>query len=104
MSHCIVAYNLPLDCKRNTALQAHSLRTEIVPLELDILKHWDKIVEVSKECTVIFNMVDIGNYFDHACQSLALNRKIPMVIGGTVVLAHTAYNLFPRYISCYVDH
>lgn len=65
------------------ALQAHNLRTEIQPMEIDVLKEWCKIVEVSRECTVIFNMVDIGNYFDFAVQALALNRRIPVVVGGT---------------------
>jgi len=65
------------------SLQFHNLHTEIVALEMDVLNHWHKIVEISKECTVFFNMVDIGDYFDYACQSLCLNRKIPLVIGGT---------------------
>ena len=30
------------------------------------LENWQKIVELSKEATVIFNMIDVGDYFDAA--------------------------------------
>ena len=30
------------------------------------LKNWSKVVELSKEATVIFNMIDVGEYFDVA--------------------------------------
>ncbi len=86
------------------SLQHHNLRTEIVPMEIDVLKEWGKVVEASKECTVIFNMVDVGNYFDFAVQSLALLRKVPMVIGGVpLALSHLSilYNSVVRHISDY---
>jgi hypothetical protein len=50
---------------------------------LDALQHWDKVVEIAKECTVIFNMIDVGDYFDLSIQSLALRLHIPMILGGT---------------------
>ena len=30
------------------------------------LSNWSKIVELSKEATVVFNMIDVGDYFDAA--------------------------------------
>lgn len=30
------------------------------------LKEWQTIVELSKEATVCFNMIDVGDYFDAA--------------------------------------
>ena len=34
------------------------------------LENWPKIVELAKEANVIFNMIDVGEYFDAAVQSL----------------------------------
>jgi len=65
------------------ALKHHNLRTEIIPLNLDALKHWDKIVEIARDCNVIFNMIDVGDYFDIAVQSLAIKLNLPIIIGGT---------------------
>lgn len=45
--------------------------------------NWDKIVEFSKEVTVVFNMIDVGDYFDAAIQSLCMLRSIPLIQGGT---------------------
>ncbi len=50
---------------------------------MDALTNWDQVVKASEDCTVLFNMIDVGDYFDAAVQSLALVRGIPMVLGGT---------------------
>ena len=47
------------------------------------LKNWQTVVEVSKEATVCFNMIDVGEYFDAAVASLCLKRGITLVQGGT---------------------
>jgi hypothetical protein len=52
-------------------------------MDMDALTNWDQIVRASEDCTVMFNMIDVGDYFDAAVQSLALVRGIPMVLGGT---------------------
>lgn len=65
------------------ALQHHNIRTEIIPLHMDILYNWTEIVRIAKDCTVIFNMIDVGEYLDLALQSLALRYGIPFCIGGT---------------------
>lgn len=43
------------------------------------LKNWSKIVEMAKQSTVIFNMIDVGDYFDIAVQSLCMKLGIPMI-------------------------
>jgi hypothetical protein len=30
------------------------------------LENWSKIVELARESTVVFNMIDVGDYFDAA--------------------------------------
>jgi molybdopterin/thiamine biosynthesis adenylyltransferase len=47
------------------------------------LQNWPKIVELAKEATVIFNMIDVGDYFDAAVQALCFMRQIPLIMGGT---------------------
>jgi len=65
------------------ALEKHNLRTEIIVMQIEVLSNWEKIVQISKECTVIFNMIDVGEYLDMAVQSLALKLGIPFCLGGT---------------------
>ena len=33
---------------------------------MDALLNWDKIVNFVEECTVVFNMIDVGEYWDVA--------------------------------------
>ena len=61
-------------------------------MEMNALTNWDKIVEASKDGTVLFNMIDVGDYFDAAVQSLALVRGIPMVLGGTFQVTDRSMN------------
>jgi molybdopterin/thiamine biosynthesis adenylyltransferase len=53
--------------------------TVIVAYNMCALENWSKIVELSKEATVIFNMIDVGEYFDAAVQALCYNRRIPLI-------------------------
>ena len=46
---------------------------------MDVLTNWKKVVEVAKESTVIFNMIDTGEYLDLAFQSLAYMVKAHLV-------------------------
>mgnify|MGYP001063026344 CR=1 FL=1 len=65
------------------SLQRHNIHTEIVALHMDVLKEWPKIVECAQECTVLFNGIDVGDYWDFAVASLGLRLGIPVVVGGT---------------------
>jgi molybdopterin/thiamine biosynthesis adenylyltransferase len=68
---------------RENLMNIHNLCTEIEVYVFDILENWAQAVKLSKEATVIFNMIDHGDYFDMAAQSLAIARKIPLIQGGT---------------------
>ena len=61
--------------------------TELVGLEADVLLEWQKIIEFAREADVIFNMIDYGDWFDLACQSMALKLKLPLIQGGTFALS-----------------
>ena len=39
---------------------------QVEAYNFDALTNWPKIVELSKESTVVFNMIDVGDYFDAA--------------------------------------
>ena len=41
------------------------------------------MVEIARECTVLFNGIDVGDYFDIAVQSLGLALNIPVSVAGT---------------------
>lgn len=62
---------------------SHNLQSQIESYMFDIVENWNQVVKLSQEATVIFNMIDHGDYFDIAAQSLALARKIPLIQGGT---------------------
>ena len=40
--------------------------TVVEAYQFDAVENWDRIVEFSKEATVVFNMIDVGDYFDAA--------------------------------------
>ena len=58
-------------------------KMQVEAYNFDALTNWPKIVELSLESTVIFNMIDVGDYFDAAVQALAMKRQIPIILGGT---------------------
>ena len=57
--------------------------TEIETYHLCALKNWQTIVKLAGESTAIFGMIDVGDYFDVAVQSLALLYHVPYIVGGT---------------------
>ena len=65
------------------------------------LENWQKIVELSKEATVVFNMIDVGDYFDAAVQALCFVRQIPLVQGGTFCQSMTV-DIFRPAHACLV--
>ena len=58
-------------------------KTEIEAHHICALKEWPTICKLASESTVIFNLIDVGDYFDVAVQSLAIIYKAPYVLGGT---------------------
>ena len=50
---------------------------------MDALTNFDKIVNFVEESTVVFNMIDVGEYWDIAMQSLCMKKKKLMITGGT---------------------
>ncbi|TNV79743.1 hypothetical protein FGO68_gene16044 [Halteria grandinella] len=65
------------------------------------LENWQKIVELSAQVTVIFNMIDVGDYFDAAVQSLCMARNIPLIQGGTFCQQITI-DLFRQEHACFL--
>lgn len=47
------------------------------------LENWQTIVELSKEATICFNTIDVGDNFDVAVASLCIKRGITYIHGGT---------------------
>ena len=50
---------------------------------MDALTNWDKIVNFVEESDVVFNMIDVGEYWDVAMQSLCMKKQKLMICGGT---------------------
>lgn len=65
------------------ACSSHALDVEVVAHNFDVRERWPDVVKIAKECTVIFNMIDIGDQFDVVVQALALTLKVPLLSGGT---------------------
>lgn len=70
-------------CARNRLLEQHAIVTEVQVHNVCALERWDIVVAMAKECSLIFNTIDHGDYFDFAVSSLARSLNIPMVDGGT---------------------
>jgi len=40
------------------------------------------VVRLSNKATVVFNMIDVGSYFDAAVQSLCMSQSLLLIQGG----------------------
>lgn len=58
-------------------------KMQVEAYQLDALANWQTIVEISKEASVCFNTIDVGDNFDAAIQSLCIKRGILYICGGT---------------------
>ena len=58
-------------------------QTTVEVHHMDALKNWDKIVELVEESTVVFNMIDVGEYWDLAISSLCMKKGKLTINGGT---------------------
>lgn len=56
--------------------------TKIEGYNIDAVKNFGKIVELAKKSTFVFNMIDYGDEWDLAIQSLCLKLRLPHVVGG----------------------
>jgi len=65
-------------------LKAHLIgHTSVETYNFDVKSNWPKVVELAKKCTVIFNNIDIGHYFDFAVLSLGKSLEIPVAAGSS---------------------
>ena len=80
--------------KINIAFHTPSAKTEVEVIHGDVLEHWPKIVEWAKSSTVVFNMVDVGDYFDAAVGSLCMKLGLPLIQGGTFAQTYSV-DYFP---------
>lgn len=58
---------------------SHNICSQIEAYDIDIVQRWGEVVSYIENPTVIFNLIDYGDYFDMAAQSLALSYGIPLV-------------------------
>jgi molybdopterin/thiamine biosynthesis adenylyltransferase len=58
-------------------LKPHCIRTKLTVVECDAVLEWGKIVELAKRSSVIFNGIDVGEYFDYAVSSLCAALCLP---------------------------
>lgn len=83
-------------------------KTIIEDYTICALKNWQTIIKLAKESTVVFNLIDVGDYFDVAIQSLAIINKIPYVLGGTFSQQFSVDFIKPEpnaaCISCMFDN
>lgn len=71
-------------CKTNL-IEQHVIaeHTQVEAHQMDALTNWDKIVNFVEESDVVFNMIDVGEYWDVAMQSLCMKKQKLMICGGT---------------------
>jgi molybdopterin/thiamine biosynthesis adenylyltransferase len=49
----------------------------------DVLKEWQRTMTLIKDCDIIFNTIDWGDYFDYVICLVALKYSKPLILGGT---------------------
>ena len=97
-----------VDAAHDTLEASHNLCTTIDVLHMDVVLHWQNIVELARECTVgmlgtmymvvshhqtsnsyctnmfaVFNNIDVGEYFDIAVLSLCRELHLPYAAGSS---------------------
>lgn len=50
--------------------------------QFDVLADWQRVVNLARQATVVFNMIDVGEYFDLAVQALCMNLDLLLIQGG----------------------
>jgi molybdopterin/thiamine biosynthesis adenylyltransferase len=60
-------------------LAAHNLRSIVETHHLDAMASWPEVVALAKQCTVVFNGIDIGPMWDFCVNSLCKELSIPYV-------------------------
>jgi len=60
-------------------LAAHNLRSTVETHHLDAMASWPEVVALAKQCTVVFNGIDIGPMWDFCVNSLCKELGIPYV-------------------------
>lgn len=58
-------------------------KMEVEAYTMCALEHWQTIVELSNQATVVFNCIDVGDNWDAAIASLCMKKKLLCVMGGT---------------------
>jgi hypothetical protein len=86
-------------------LKPHCIRTKLTGVECDAVKEWGKIVELTKRSNVVFNGIDVGEYFDYAVTSLCVTLGVSYVAassyGHTAVVDCYPSPLLPRDGPCW---
>ncbi|CAI8045259.1 SUMO-activating enzyme subunit uba-2 [Geodia barretti] len=86
-------------------LKPHCIRTKLTGVECDAVKEWGKIVELTKRSNVVFNGIDVGEYFDYAVTSLCVALGVSYVAassyGHTAVVDCYPPPLLPRDGPCW---
>lgn len=65
------------EAAKQVLLESHRInkQMEIETHVIDVLKQWQKVVELCRQSTVVFNMIDVGEYFDAVVQSLCMKQE-----------------------------
>ena len=70
-------------CRSCAGHTVEHLESTIEVYNIDIVKNWGEVLRIIQGATVLFNMIDYGDYFDLAAQSYCLKSGIPFIQGGT---------------------
>ena len=69
-------------------IERHNLKTEILSFNSDALLSWSLLVKIARQCNVVFNCIDFGEYFDFAVTSLCKSLRVHYLSGSSY--GHTA--------------
>ena len=69
-------------------IERHNLKTEVLSFNCDALLSWNLLVQIARQCNVVFNCIDFGEYFDFAVTSLCKSLKVHYLSGSSY--GHTA--------------
>ncbi|CAL1141600.1 unnamed protein product [Cladocopium goreaui] len=60
---------------------SHNLRSAVVAVHCDAVLEWDRVVDLARQSTVVFNAIDVGVMWDFCVNSLCKELEIPLCAG-----------------------
>jgi hypothetical protein len=69
-----------VESAKSVLIESHKIADlEVEAHHFDVLIDWQRVVTLSEQATVVFNMIDVGEYLDLAVQALCMAKGLLLI-------------------------